>query len=243
MPASILIIDDEVDFAESIGDALEMESYQVSLAFNGTQGIAALRAQPYDLVLLDMKMPDMDGIRCLKELRGVRPQVKVVMISAFSKNELMQQALERGAAGVFHKPVEPFLLMDVLAFLKTGAKILLVDDNGDFMDSMDQLLCEEGYDVRKSQNLDQARKALEESTADLILLDYQLVGESGLELLGWLRERQRSEPVVLVTGHGGQLALENAPEVLFVEAQNLLMKPIPIEKLLDEVSARVGGAI
>src|SRR4051794_16658813 len=79
----ILIVDDEADIRESLGTLLELESYQVDMAVNGTDGLRRMESGAYDLVLLDLMMPDISGLEVLDEVRQRDPETPIFMITAY----------------------------------------------------------------------------------------------------------------------------------------------------------------
>src|SRR5690348_6444118 len=84
---SVLIIDDEAAIRESLQTLLELEGYDVATAENGEAGIAMLGERPFDLVLLDLALPDRNGVDLLPEIHAIDPQLSVIMITAYGTVE------------------------------------------------------------------------------------------------------------------------------------------------------------
>src|SRR5437660_1465918 len=101
---SILIIDDEAGIRESLQTLLELEGYDVETAANGEQGIARLGERSFDLVLLDLALPDRNGIDLLAEIRAHAPQLSVIMITAYGTVENAVKAMQAGATNFVQKP-------------------------------------------------------------------------------------------------------------------------------------------
>jgi DNA-binding NtrC family response regulator len=100
----ILVIDDEVDIRESLETLLTLEGYAVDLAPNGGEGLRALEARNYDLVLLDLMMPDRSGMDVLREVRQRDEETPIFLITAFGSVEAAVDALKSGANDYFSKP-------------------------------------------------------------------------------------------------------------------------------------------
>jgi DNA-binding NtrC family response regulator len=100
----ILVIDDEADIRESLEVLLSMEDYQVDTAANGTEGLARFESSSYDIVLLDLMMPDKSGMEVLAEIRERDRETPVVMITAYGSVEVAVNALKTGANDYFSKP-------------------------------------------------------------------------------------------------------------------------------------------
>src|SRR6185369_6117272 len=100
----VLIIDDEADIRESLETLLEMEGYLIELASNATEGLDRLEKGHYDLVLLDLMMPDRSGIELLQEFRQRDTETPIILITAFGSVEVAVSALKAGANDYFSKP-------------------------------------------------------------------------------------------------------------------------------------------
>ncbi len=124
--ASILIVDDDPDFVDATRIVLESESYNVSVAFDGNEGLAKARAEKPDLIILDIIMPDMDGFTVCEQLKSDPnlSDVPVMMLTSFAERKgETSLAVTRGmmleAEDYVDKPVQPQeLLRRVEALLK-----------------------------------------------------------------------------------------------------------------------------
>src|SRR5712692_78611 len=101
---SVLIIDDEAAIRESLETLLELEGYEVEAAASGEEGLARIGDRPFDLVLLDLALPDRNGIDLLAELRAHDPQLSVIMITAYGTVENAVKAMQAGATNFVQKP-------------------------------------------------------------------------------------------------------------------------------------------
>src|SRR3954449_2796613 len=101
----ILVIDDELDIREGLYDLLTIEGgYNVELAHNGTEGLKKLEGTTYDLVLLDLMMPDMSGMDVLRQVRKTDTETPIFLITAYGSVEAAVDALKLGANDYFSKP-------------------------------------------------------------------------------------------------------------------------------------------
>jgi DNA-binding NtrC family response regulator len=104
--AQILVIDDEKSIRNTLKDILEYEEHQVGLAENGSVGIELFKQNKYDLVLCDIKMPEMDGIEVLVQLGELNNEVPVVMISGHGNIETAVESIKKGAYDFISKPLD-----------------------------------------------------------------------------------------------------------------------------------------
>src|SRR6516225_844064 len=93
----ILVIDDEPDIRESLEMLLSQEDYRVDLAANATEGLKRLELSSYDLILLDLMMPDKSGMQVLEEVRQRDRDTPIFLITAYGSIDVAVQAVKRGA--------------------------------------------------------------------------------------------------------------------------------------------------
>jgi len=103
---SILIIDDDFNFCQTLSTVLDACGYKTAVAVSGIEAIGLLKQRTFDYLLLDTIMPVMDGLETLKQAKRISPNVKVVMLTAFSSNEIIEKALKHGASAVLRKPID-----------------------------------------------------------------------------------------------------------------------------------------
>jgi len=102
----ILVVDDEAPLREMLRKALvQMGGYTVDMAQNGQEALGKFEKDVFDLVLTDVKMPEMDGIELLKLIKGTRPDVMVILMTAFGSIETAVEAMKMGATDYITKPV------------------------------------------------------------------------------------------------------------------------------------------
>src|SRR5579885_1811932 len=113
---AVLIVDDEAEIRESLQTLLEMEGYEVETAATGQQGLNRIGQRPFDLILLDLALPDRNGMEILTDLLAQDPALSVIMITAYGTVENAVKAMQAGAANFIQKPWDnEKLLADVRA--------------------------------------------------------------------------------------------------------------------------------
>ncbi|HUZ73302.1 MAG TPA: response regulator [Stellaceae bacterium] len=115
MSRCIFVVDDDRDHAESIADILALQGDEVVLAFSGEDAVRRFAEHPFDLTLLDVKLPGMNGVEAFFELRRQRADAAVIMMTGFSVEHLLAQAVLSGADGVLHKPFAAAELLEAIA--------------------------------------------------------------------------------------------------------------------------------
>jgi DNA-binding NtrC family response regulator len=100
----VLVVDDELDIREGLDTLLSLEGYSVELAVNGAEGVRKIESRAYDLVLLDLMMPDRSGMDVLRDVRQRDRETPIFMITAYGSVEAAVDALKLGANDYFSKP-------------------------------------------------------------------------------------------------------------------------------------------
>lgn len=106
MPPRILIVDDQAAIRMLLCEMFELEGLQVCEASNGRMAIELVRQIPIDFILMDVKMPDMDGFEALSEIRSFNSSVKVAMITAYGDSDKLELAKQLGTLAFFTKPFD-----------------------------------------------------------------------------------------------------------------------------------------
>lgn len=121
MKAKILIVDDEPEIVEILEDLLVQTGYDIAKAYSQAEARIQIREFNPSLLLLDIKLPDGDGVTFLKEIKGNFPKLDVIMITGMADKEIALRAIENGAADYITKPIDlDYLTNSVLAKVITG---------------------------------------------------------------------------------------------------------------------------
>lgn len=111
----ILLIDDDETLCKVIGEELEQENYSVTCSFSGKEGLAKLKLDKYNLVILDYQMPEMDGYEVLQEIRIIYPSLPVIIITANTDIDTINKFSIKSICDLVNKPFE---FEDLLARIK-----------------------------------------------------------------------------------------------------------------------------
>ncbi|MFC7558459.1 response regulator [Paenibacillus farraposensis] len=102
----VLIVDDQNGIRILLMEVFGSEGYETFQAANGKIALEIVEKEPPDLVLLDMKIPGMDGLEILKHLKAMHPDIKVIMMTAYGELDMIKEATELGALMHFTKPFD-----------------------------------------------------------------------------------------------------------------------------------------
>ncbi|MFO8164269.1 MAG: response regulator [Thermodesulfobacteriota bacterium] len=111
----VLVIDDEQVVLDSVSKILSNENYEVDVTLSGREGLTWAIQKTFDIVLTDIRMPDIGGMRVLRDIRRAKPYLPVVMITGYASIQSSVQAMKLGAADYIEKPFTPDELIDAVA--------------------------------------------------------------------------------------------------------------------------------
>ena len=256
----ILVVDDNASARQVLQEMLEALSFQVTLAESGQDALTTLESgQHFDLVLMDWRMPEMDGIetsRRIKSSTNLANLPTIIMVTAFGREEVMQQADQIGLEGFLIKPVNPSLLFDTIARTFSSKKqpisntllmqqqrikqrlkgqVLLVEDHPINQQVAQELLEGFGLVVGVAENGCKAIEAIQDTLFDLVLMDIQMPEMDGFEATRLIREDGRFAdlPIIAITAH----AMAGDRERCLEKGMNdHLAKPIDPDKLFKMLS-------
>lgn len=115
--ASVLVVDDSQGICQTMSMILKRKGFDVECAGDGPSAIEKARARPFDVVLLDIRLPGMDGVEVFRRLKPALPRTRFAMMTAYALEDKVRAALECGAEKVFYKPLE----MDtIIGFIMGG---------------------------------------------------------------------------------------------------------------------------
>ncbi|MDP6355236.1 MAG: response regulator [Planctomycetota bacterium] len=117
---SILVVDDDSTIRLGFKSLLEEYGFEVETADDGREGLKATMGREFDLILLDIYMPNMNGLDCIKALRISRPYVPVIIVTATPESDLAREALREGADDLLPKPVPGEVLVNKINEVMTN---------------------------------------------------------------------------------------------------------------------------
>lgn len=228
---SVLIVDDNQDLADGLGMVLEDENYEVSLAYNGFDAIKIFDAGHFDVVFLDVKLPDMNGIEVFQYIHNKDPKVKVVMMTGFRIEQVLAEVIDRGEVEILRKPFEMKRVEEILKEVQHESIILIADDDPGFSEGMSDYLSEQGIKTILAKNGQEALDQMTSNNIDVLVLDLQMPVMCGLDVYMELKKKGLAVKTIIVTGHDkeekGTIDLLRS-----VDVTGCLFKPFTPEKLL-----------
>jgi two-component system, NtrC family, response regulator HydG len=237
---SILVVDDDVDTCCNLSDILTDLGYHVDTAHDGFSALECVRKRPYDLALLDLKMPGMDGLTLYRELRKLRVETVAIVVTAFAGPETANEALAAGAWQLLRKPVDFHLLRKLVDEAMVQPLVLVVDDDPDLCANLWDLLREGGYRVAIAHDESTAAARLQDQSFSVVLIDLKLPEGDGSSVFRLVRANNPQARTVLITGHRSEMSAV-VQQVLDEGADAVCYKPFDIGRLLGTLEGLTSG--
>lgn len=231
-PPSILVVDDEPDICANLRDILSEFGYQVDTATSGMSALELVDRGNYDVALLDLKMPGMNGVELYKEIKRRSSGTVAIIISAYADTSSAKEALEAGAWRVLSKPVDVSQVMQCIDEALDQPLVMLVDDDEELCDSLWDVLRAQGIRVKLAHNVADASAALESQEYQVAIVDLKLPGGDGLRLCAEVREKNPQARTVLITGFRSELE-QRSGQLSVVDAT--CYKPFDVGELLATI--------
>jgi CheY-like chemotaxis protein/HPt (histidine-containing phosphotransfer) domain-containing protein len=261
----VLVCDDNPTSRDILRDMLESLSFEVVVAASGLEGITEIEKadtdKPFELVIMDWKMPGMDGIEAsmrIKQHAGLSHVPHIVMVTAYGREEVTQKAEKIGLDGFLLKPVSPSVLFDTImqaygeevsetsrltrerdkaeAFEQIrGAQILLAEDNEINQQVAREILEGAGLIVSVAADGRQAVRMIKEKPYDVILMDIQMPvmdGYAATREIRNLKSEIRNVPIIAMTAHA---MAGDAEKSLHAGMNGHVTKPIDPDQLFNEL--------
>lgn len=236
MKKKILVVDDELNLRDLLYDLFSKGGYKVFTALRGEEAIKIVRKEKPDVMLLDIKMPDMDGIETLKRVREFDTRVRIIMLTAAGTAELEQQARLNGANGFLKKPFDVFgiacVVKQILAVrpesVEEEKRILIVDDDPKICALLKDFLIEKGYCPVIAASGEEALEKIMADSPVIVLLDIKMSGMDGLMTLRRIRGMNNKIDVIMMTGVKEE---DVGEEALKLGACDYITKPFDLDYL------------
>jgi two-component system CheB/CheR fusion protein len=254
----VLVVDDDDDVREVFVEYLEAHGCDVLEASNGLEALLHVKRHRPVAIVLDLNMPRLGGIEALKRIHAFDARIRVVVVSANVDDDVRERA-EGLAAAVLDKPLDPARLLAALAGDVTAPSrldaspppaaeveidarpapqrtLLVADDEAGVREVLEEFFVGKGYQVRTAVDGPAAVRELTQRSPDVVLLDIDMPGLSGVDVLPTLKALAPGAAVIMVSGTSD---VEVAKRALAAGAFDYVTKPVDLERLLQSVETAV----
>lgn len=227
--ANILVVDDMKGVRLTLGGILEDEGHTVVTAESGYEAIEATRKTNFNTVFMDIKMPGMNGVQALREIKKASPRTAVIMMTGYSVDDLVKESLTEGAYEIINKPLDIGQITRIIEDVLQKLLILVVDDQHSDRETLKAILEERQYRVSTAADGYETIEIIKNRKYNLIFLDIRLPGINGVETLEQVKQISPGTTVIMMTGFSQEDLVKKAMDG---GAQSCIYKPFDMEKVL-----------
>jgi CheY-like chemotaxis protein len=231
-PPTILVVDDEVDTCHNLTDILTDLGYRVDMAHDGPSALDLVRRNHYDLALLDLKMPGMDGLTLYREIKKLSAGTVAIVVTAYATSATAAESLAAGAWQILPKPVDIPRLLNLTDQALGQPLVLVVDDDPDLCSTLWDLLRERGYRVSLAHDEQQAAHRLRDAAFHAVLIDMKLPASDGSTVFRLVRTANPAARTIVITGYRSEMD-QLVQRMVDEGADAVCYKPFDVPRLLS----------
>ena len=228
---NILVVDDLRSIRLTLGGILEDKGHNVVTVENGYQAIEAARKTHFDAIFMDIKMPGINGVQTFREVKKIDHESAVIMMTAYSVEDLVKEAMEEGAYAIVYKPFDIDRIIAIIEeLLDEKTLILVVDDQFGDRETLKAILEDKGYRVATANNGAEAIEMVKSRHYDIIFLDVRLPGMDGIETFEQVKVIDPKATVIMMTGYTEEDLVRGA---INEGTYTCIYKPFDMEKVIE----------
>jgi two-component system, NtrC family, response regulator HydG len=229
---NILVVDDDKDNAHSMAELFELDGHRATTVYSGDGAIGAYIENDYDVAFMDVVMPGKNGVDSFLEIRRLKPRAMVYMMSGYSVEQLMQQALQEGTLGVFSRPMAPASILEVLQEVGDGGIVISEEFAPNAGEIIHHVLREAGV---KARVLKEPRSVLLQPPSvddGMLIYDFHSPLIEGIGVCKEVRSQGNNSPAILVAGARNP-RLKEEPLLRDFSVTGIVSKPFDPVQILD----------
>jgi len=231
---SVLVVDDLRSIRLTLGGILEDEGHNVVTVEDGYQAIEAVKKAYFDAIFMDIKMPGINGVQTFREVKKIAPASAVIMMTAYSVEDLVKEALEEGAYAIIYKPFDIDKVISLIEkLLRQKILILIVDEQFADREKLKTILEDKGYRVTTAKDGTEAIKKVREKHYDIIFLEVKLPDMNCAQTFEQVKEIDPGATVIMMSGYTEEELVKKA---VSAGVYTCLQKPFDMEKVMALVA-------
>lgn len=231
---SVLVVDDLRSIRLTLGGILEDEGHNVVTVEDGYQAIEAVKKAHFDAIFMDIKMPGINGVQTFREVKKIAPASAVIMMTAYSVEDLVKEALEEGAYAIIYKPFDIDKVISLIEkLLRQKILILIVDEQFADREKLKTILEDKGYRVTTAKDGTEAIKKVREKHYDIIFLEVKLPDMNCAQTFEQVKEIDPGATVIMMSGYTEEELVKKA---VSAGVYTCLQKPFDMEKVMALVA-------
>lgn len=258
-PRHILLMEDDATVAKGLKLVLDEEGYGVDVATTGQGALDSAEQKAFDLLVADLRLPDMDGMEVIRQVKQTRPETGVIVITGYANVHTAVDAMKTGAFDYLSKPfTEADFLGRVAAAMQkrkqrdgkeavapdeaapeepgetaaAGLRVLVVEDEPSVANGIRMILNEQGFDTEIAGTGEAGINMITDAHFDLLVIDLRLPDMDGKQVIRQAAQQLPGTPVIVITGY---VSVPSAVDALRMNVSDYLAKPFTEEAFMNTV--------
>ncbi len=242
----ILIVDDVKMIRMVLEKELSGRGFEVVSVGYGSDAIKMCNSSDKpDLVLLDLKLPDIPGLQVLRQIKVDSPDISVIVVSAMGENETINKALSSGADEFIVKPINFDYLFEIIGKIEQGIgigqdtnlkKAAIISANGNIRSALKKILTEKKFETILIANEDEFNEKFKFRKFDVILLDYDFNNSNSMYYVNLLvKKKVDMNRVIMIVPNS--LSQEDLIEIRKNNIKNVILKPIAADNVISKIES------
>ena len=232
---SILVVDDHPTMQSTLKDILEIEGYEVNTANSGLEAIDICQQQDFDVILMDVRMPDLNGVETYRRIKDFSKGARVIMMSAYSVDELKREALKEGVIAFLQKPLDVDMVLKLIEQTEHPPVLIVMGEKGERAALVTELR-QHHYRVYTTNTATEALELARQIRFNVIMIDTKLTPINGLELYLALKKITPTS-IAIMLAETDKTFLQQAEEAVKQNAYTFLSKPLDLDRLMAILEA------
>lgn len=231
----LLIVDDDQMMTKTLRDIFMAKGYEADYVHSASNALEKIEKTDFGCVLTDIKMPEMDGVELFREIKKIQPHIPVVLMTAHSTCDRIDEGLREGALGCLTKPLDIETVLCFLSLLHRERSVVIVDDDSVFCKTLGDILQQQNVTVNQVTEPCSIFEKISSNEQQVVLLNMKMNGMDGLDIFKKIRKKYPTKPVILMAGCWQEMK-EFVEAALELNAYTYLLKTFQIKDLLECLS-------
>lgn len=232
----VLIVDDNVEMCDTISDILIEKSYSVSTVNTGYKAIELIEKINFDIIILDILMPGINGVITFKKIKQINPLAKVIMMTAYPLDKLIDIALDEGVFGIIYKPFSMEKFLKIISILSKERLAMFINGGIIFHDTFKEVLDRMNFKIIISHSDLNSLDNLKIFNIDLIFIDVKMPKLKYREIYNLIKKMDYEIPVVCITEYRVEMK-RSVEEAFKNNVHGYLYKPFKMEDVFRIIRA------
>ncbi len=231
---NVLLADDNADLLNTLSQILGLHGCKVQTAEDGLDAVGKASEANFDVILMDIIMPRMNGIEAFRTIKKSNPSAKVILMTAYYEEDEMEKALSEGVLQALHKPVDIRELIEIIDEATSEFSIIVADDDRSIAETLTRMLELAGYKAYAAASGEEAIKIALHKQVHMAFIDVMMPSMNGPETANRLKALKPGIANIMMTAYRGEVQ-EMVNGALATSAEKCLYKPFEPSEIMELV--------